>query len=238
MAKNKDTEKAPVRRTKPSRAAKPVKDTKKIVHGVDGPWTKDEDRFVLAYFAHDMNKAAAAAALFGCKDEQARTVGDELFRVPHVRKAITKLFSKGLAETNVTIHQELLERWRIQAFTDRSTIYDEDTWAAKPLREWSLEQRMLLESVSYQTTADGKVVAAPKLVSQDRAMLALAKAAGVLLSQLDGALNDFEGEVRSVKAKVAKAALKAASAIAKARAKADKAVAKAAEVKAQSEDGK
>jgi hypothetical protein len=203
-----------------------AKTKKSSHHGVEGPWTTHEIEFVTAYFANDMNKAAAATQVCGSKDEQARVAGEEFCKVPHVRKAISRLFTKGLADLNVAVHQQLMERWRVQAFVDRSSIYDDQTFRVKPLKQWTPEQKMLLESVTYQTTSEGDVVATPKLVSQDRAMLCLAKAAGVLLGTLGEGFGDFEGEVKAVREKVAKAALKAANAIAKARAKVAKPEAK------------
>lgn len=189
-------------------------------YGVDGPWTSDEVRFVTAYFEVGMSKSEAAARVFGSKPPQATKVGEEVFGRPHVRKALGKLFTKGLAELNTAIHQDVLERWRIEAFTDRASLYNDD-WSVKPLSEWSEEQKLLLESVAYQTNALGDVIPAVKLASRDKALISLARAAGVLLAHVDGA-NDFDGEVRAVKDKVAKVALKAAKAIEKARAEIEK----------------
>lgn len=190
-------------------------------YGVDGPWKPDEVRFVTAYFEAGMSKSEAAAQVFGSKPRQASAVGEEVFARPHVRKALGKLFTKGLAELNTAIHQDVLERWRIEAFTDRASLYNDD-FSVKPLSEWTEEQKLLLESVSYQTNADGRVIPTAKLVSRDKALMSLARAAGVLLAHVDGA-NDFDGEVKAVKDKVAKVALKAARAIEKARAEIEKA---------------
>lgn len=169
-------------------------------YGVTGAWTTLQIRFVEAYFQAGFSKTKAAA-LAGSKAKNLGQAGHELSTTEHVKKAIEKERSKRLGPLESEIHFELLELLRIQAIADRSGIY-RDNFQVKPLNQWTEEQKLLLESVSYQTNADGDTIPTPKLISKERSQQILAKAIGMLRERLEISGDNLAAEVRSVKDKV------------------------------------
>lgn len=189
-----------------------------LSHGVRGPWTPLQIKFVTAYFDSEMNGAMALKAA-GSKSKTPDVAAAALMKLPHIRRAIDKAFMRALPEAKDGLHRKLIERWEIQAFADRSTIYNEDTFQVKPLKEWTPEQRLLLESVSFQTNAAGDVIPSPKLASQEKALASLARASGVIGGGGEDGEIDFEVQVSTVKQKVEKMRSTVTAALAKARIK-------------------
>ena len=84
---------------------------------------------------------------------------------------------------------------------DRSSIYRPD-FSVRPLSEWTPEQRLLIDSVSHQSTADGKVIATPKLISRKQSQDLLARMVGALRERLEISGDNFSIEVKRVKDRV------------------------------------
>lgn len=166
-------------------------------YGVQGPWTTLQINFVEAYFQTGFHQAKAAE-LAGSKAANKAQAGHELAKVPHIKRAIEKERSKRLGHLEGETHFELLQRLRIQALADRSGIYNEN-WDVKPLSKWTDDQKLLLESVSYQTNADGHTIATPKLISRERSQQMLAKAIGMLRERLEVSTNGMEAEIKRIK---------------------------------------
>lgn len=154
-----------------------AKPQESIHYGVSGFWTPLQIAFVTAYFECGQNKAKAAE-LAGSKSSDPRKIGYELSNVEHVKKAIDRETPKRLSNLEETIKLQLLTRLHRLAFADRAGIYKED-FTAKPLSDWTEEQKDLLVGVSSQTASDGSVIRTPKLIPLDSVMQQLAKAVGL-----------------------------------------------------------
>lgn len=166
-------------------------------YDVDGPWTPMQIAFVAAYFEAEGCKTEAAR-LAGSKSTNPRQIGWELSNLEHVKKAIDKELPKRASAFAESAGFEFLQRLRRWLYADRSKAYDNNLDAISP-DKWPEELRELLVGVSVQTTADGKIIRAPKFASLETLSGQFMRALNLLLAR-----TDLSGTISATPAEVAK----------------------------------